>query len=954
MRAATLFMLVFFLVSCEAKEPTGGGGKGRATVPSAGPDDPAPVDPTRDIAAMIAVLPEGDAAALVALLKSTKDEPREAWREALPALAAGLQDAEIPALLLAAPEAGSPLDFLNGAWVFLDARNPKGAMGVLDSLGDPWRGEEWLVQAFIHLSAGEAEQARRAFGSAAAEGIPSGVRDLVAGRFCARTGDLKTAEKILRGAADSRAYGPYAMVLLAGGAKPADALSEADLVFSGCPDNPPSQKSRLMLLTLAGEHDQALAAFEKLSTSSPDDPSVFELGGDLYALRKEPGPAKDAYLRALELDPGSAIAHRNLASLYFAAGDRERGFEHLEAAIATAPKKGLVGLFGKERGIAAVRWEVALCRELCDLAVRRLQDEGGRETAEKYLRAAARAKPTSARPFVVLSELSLRSGDLAGAIEVLTEGSLPVSSGQDRAELLFRLAIRKLMAGDLKGYEEAVGGIAADTPVGRLVSRLGRPDPAGVLLIAGRPNCPIAPRKDRHQALATAVLGEGATAGDRAGLLALLAEHKIKASIYGGLDIRAALKAGTPVMVDRTVLSEDGAQLMLGLIVGYDSGLGAFLLDDPDPTGAVLIEESRVKGSLFYRMDPAGFTPEDEGQGVALAQAIAYLRKGKLAESFQALPRGVKHPISSFVRSRGALISGRGVMAAELIKTELADSPNNPIWHLLYAQTLLVNGDQIAARHAVLRAAELAHGFQGSVLYRRLIALSRLTPESEEEAISELREIIADRPDYLLVYRDLAGVYLSRGRFLEAYGVLMDLGRQRPESIEEGGYQQAVKNVMGGLASSASTTEELEPLIASDDVEVRLMAVRVAPRLAYQDASKLLIRMTRDADAGVRALSLRYIGLKRFEDAAEAVRATLADEDPLVRGAAAKALRGILERDAALDLVALLADEDPYVRSVAVNELQTLSGKIFGFDPRAPEAERGEAVRRWEAWVRER
>ena len=67
----------------------------------------------------------------------------------------------------------------------------------------------------------------------------------------------------------------------------------------------------------------------------------------------------------------------------------------------------------------------------------------------------------------------------------------------------------------------------------------------------------------------------------------------------------------------------------------------------------------------------------------------------------------------------------------------------------------------------------------------------------------------------------------------------------------------------------------------------------------------------------------------------------------------AQALRGILDRESAPDLVVLLADEDPYVRGVAANELKTLSGKDFGFDPRAPEAERTEAVRRWEAWVKQ-
>jgi hypothetical protein len=188
---------------------------------------------------------------------------------------------------------------------------------------------------------------------------------------------------------------------------------------------------------------------------------------------------------------------------------------------------------------------------------------------------------------------------------------------------------------------------------------------------------------------------------------------------------------------------------------------------------------------------------------------------------------------------------------------------------------------------------------------------------------------------------------------MDAHLILLELGRRHPAALEEAGYQQAVRNVMGGLAATASTAAELEPLIRSADREIRQMVVRVAPRLSWQDAAAVLIRMTRDPDADIRTLSLRYIGLKRMSEAADAVRACCADESGLVRGAAAQALRGILERESATDLVALLADPDPYVREVAVNELKTLSGKEFGFDPRAPEAERAEAARRWAAWVKE-
>lgn len=955
-QCAALILVVFAIVACEAKDSTGGG-KGQAgpTNPPVTLKDRTPPESTRDVAAEIDALPAGDLDGLVALLADTAGKPQEVWIKKLPELAKGLSDDLMPDLLLAAPVVeAAPSDVVRRAWVLLDARDALEAENAVGTINPGGNGEASLVRAFCNLELGRSEAARANIGEAVATGLPAGVRDLAAGRLLAKQGDLKRAEEVLRGAADPRAYGPYAMVLLANGAKPANALAEADQVFSGCPNDPPSQKTRLMLLTLAGDFEAALAAYAELSEASPDDPSVFELGGDLHAMQKDLAAAGEAYRRALELDPGSAVAHRNLASILFAEGNREGGYDHLEAAIATAPKDGVIGLFNTGRGVLPVLWQDALCRQLCGLAVRHLAGDEGREQAEKYLRMAIEVKPTVARPFVILSEMRLRAGDLKGAIEVLEEGARPVSGGEDRSELLLRLAVRKLMAGDLEGYRELVGGISVKTPIGRMVSRLGEPAPGGLIVLPGRPNCRITLRQDRFNALAEAVFGPEAKAADRTELLAMLADRGITASVYGGFDIEETLKAGIPILLDRTVLSEDGAQLELALIVGYDPGLGAFLMDGPDPTSAVLIDEERVKGSLFYCANPDGFTPADEGKGAALAKAIGYLRRAELSDAFEALPMGYKHPISSFVRSRAALVTGRGTIAEEILRIELTESPDNPIWHLLYAQTLLVNGEQEAARHAVERAAELAYGFHGSVLYRRLMALSLITPDSEEATVEALKKILVDRPDYLAVYQDLAGVYLSRGRFMDAYLVLVELGRKDPSALEEPGYQQAVKNVMGGLATNATTAEELEPLIESGDIEIRELVVRVAPRLTYDDAVKVLTRMTRDPEADIRTLSLRYIGVKRFQDAAEAVKLAITDESPLVRGAAAQALRGILDREAGADLVRLLADEDAYVREVALNELKALAGKDFGFDPRAPEAERKEAARRWEAWLKER
>ena len=73
-------------------------------------------------------------------------------------------------------------------------------------------------------------------------------------------------------------------------------------------------------------------------------------------------------------------------------------------------------------------------------------------------------------------------------------------------------------------------------------------------------------------------------------------------------------------------------------------------------------------------------------------------------------------------------------------------------------------------------------------------------------------------------------------------------------------------------------------------------------------------------------------------------------DDPDYQPATAVRAEQALAPFAGMNDCLIVADDDAYVRSVAVNELKVLAGKDFGYDPRAPEAERSEAVRRWEAW----
>jgi tetratricopeptide (TPR) repeat protein len=944
-RLATLLLLLLLFAACDGGKPTGGGSDKPATPK---PPVEVPTPPATDfaLAAKIDALEPGDLASLLALFKAHGEEGGGLWQKHLPALAEALADEEMADLLLAAPvvKATSPEEHAR-AWDELSSSSfDRRMLEVLPSL----TGESRLFLGLAWLNQSNHKGSRSCFGLAVALGLPAGIRDVAAGMLFLRSGNLGRAEEILRGAADRRAYGPYAEVLLAGGATAADALAGAESAFPGGPVDVGSKKVRLRLLTLSGDYDGGLKAFEELRDRMPEDPDVFTLGGDLFCLRREPEPARVAFERAFELGFASTTAHARLAVLLFASGNREAGFAHLEAALAAPAPSGAEPVPIDPEDL------LYLSRECTELALRGLGEEGGEARAEELLGLAATADPTLPLPFLVLSEMKLRAGDLAGATAVLEEGSRPVSSGDGRAGLLLRLAVRRLMGGDLEGYEATIKGISRETPAGRLVARFGSPAPGSLVLLEGRPAIPLAGEDGRHAALAAALFGPDATAADHEGFKALLEARKIKASTVDGLDIRASLAEGIPVLVETISLTDEGAKLRFMPIVGHDAGLGAYFLADPDPRAPVVLDEVRVRGGLFYRIDPEPFEPADEGQGVALAQAFAHLEKGELTEAFELLPKGRKHPISDFIRSRGALLSGRGVMADKLVSRELTEFPEHPVWHLLKAQVLLVNGDQSGAAGSLDRVAELSQGFSESLLYRRLMALTRLNPETEEVAIAELRAILVSHPEYLPVYQDLSGIFLSRRRFAEAFEVLEQLAREDLAVQDRDAYRAAVRAALSGLASVAESTAELEPLFKSDDPKMRVLAVRVAPRFSYKEAIKSLTRLSKDEDQGVRALTIRTIGERRYRDAAEVVRGALKDEVGIVRGAAARALRSLLDREAMGDLIPMLEDEDIYVREVAFNELQSMSGKDFGFDPRAPEAERGEAVRRWEAWAKER
>ncbi len=123
---------------------------------------------------------------------------------------------------------------------------------------------------------------------------------------------------------------------------------------------------------------------------------------DWYALgceleRREPDRAREAYLKAIELDPSHAEAHNDLGCLYHEQGGLADAEKHYRAALAL-----------RDGGTAQFNLAVAL------------DDQGRESEARTVYEAALEADPACAEAHFNLARLCERAGDRAGAVRHLT------------------------------------------------------------------------------------------------------------------------------------------------------------------------------------------------------------------------------------------------------------------------------------------------------------------------------------------------------------------------------------------------------------------------------------------------------------------------------------------------------------------------------------------------------
>jgi Flp pilus assembly protein TadD len=88
----------------------------------------------------------------------------------------------------------------------------------------------------------------------------------------------------------------------------------------------------------AGQYEQALLKFNDLIKGNPNDPSPYMLSGIVYEVKGDIPKAREAYEKAVGLNPRFAAAANNLAWIYSEhGGDKDKALQLAQTAKEQAP-----------------------------------------------------------------------------------------------------------------------------------------------------------------------------------------------------------------------------------------------------------------------------------------------------------------------------------------------------------------------------------------------------------------------------------------------------------------------------------------------------------------------------------------------------------------------------------------------------------------------------------------
>jgi len=95
--------------------------------------------------------------------------------------------------------------------------------------------------------------------------------------------------------------------------------------------------------------DDALAIYEQVEAKYPQNPDTPLLRGFILAEQKKYQPAREAFERALTLNPDDPTAFEQLITMYLAEGKKQEAFDRISAIVAKNPKQAGQGLVMQAR-----------------------------------------------------------------------------------------------------------------------------------------------------------------------------------------------------------------------------------------------------------------------------------------------------------------------------------------------------------------------------------------------------------------------------------------------------------------------------------------------------------------------------------------------------------------------------------------------------------------------------
>ena len=110
-------------------------------------------------------------------------------------------------------------------------------------------------------------------------------------------------------------------------------------------------------LSLSGQYDEALAAFQSAIQLDPKDAAPHNGIGNVYRALRQYDQALAAYQRALELDPKDAYPHNNMADIFIKQGKFDEAQRELNERIRLAPDNAFtplvaLGIIARHQGLA--------------------------------------------------------------------------------------------------------------------------------------------------------------------------------------------------------------------------------------------------------------------------------------------------------------------------------------------------------------------------------------------------------------------------------------------------------------------------------------------------------------------------------------------------------------------------------------------------------------------------